>query len=158
MCLKVHLLIKSISWVNITSNEYFLKLILGSSNDIASLGASAGDRLPNIAEEQMAVGLSVAFDVMSAPAFARLDMSYYGDSFATFKMSDEDMSPSYTQLNLNVGVDLDEQSRLQLSINNLTDVRTEAFRFSAESLVLSPPEQLIGPWSIFCSIPTCQTE
>jgi outer membrane receptor protein involved in Fe transport len=60
-------------------------------------------------------------------------MNYYGDSFATFKMSDEDMSPSYTQLNLNVGVDLDEQSRLQLSINNLTDVRTEAFRFSAES-------------------------
>ena len=103
------------------------------ANDIASLSAVAGDRLPNIAEEQMAVGLSVAFDVMSAPAFARLDMSYYGDSFATFKMSDEDMSPSYTQLNLNVGVDLDEQSRLQLSINNLTDVRTEAFRFSAES-------------------------
>ena len=103
------------------------------ANDIASLSAVSGDRLPNIAEEQMAVGLSVAFDVMSAPAFARLDMSYYGDSFATFKMSDEDMSPSYTQLNLNVGVDLDEQSRLQLSINNLTDVRTEAFRFSAES-------------------------
>jgi outer membrane receptor protein involved in Fe transport len=103
------------------------------ANDISSLGAVAGDRLPNIAEEQMAVGLSFAFDVMSAPAFARLDMSYYGDSFATFKMSDEDMSPSYTQLNLNLGVDLDEQSRLQLSINNLTDERTEAFRFSAES-------------------------
>jgi len=103
------------------------------ANDIASLSAVAGDRLPNIAEEQMAVGLSFAFDIMSAPAFARIDMSYYGDSFATFKMSDEDMSPSYTQLNLNVGVNLDEQSRLQLSVNNLTDERTEAFRFSAES-------------------------
>ena len=103
------------------------------ANDISSLGAVTGDRLPNIAEEQMAVGISFAFDIMSAPAFARLDMSYYGDSFATFKMSDEDMSPSYTQLNLNLGVDLDEQSRLQLSINNLTDERTEAFRFSAES-------------------------
>ncbi|MEO1929761.1 MAG: TonB-dependent receptor [Gammaproteobacteria bacterium] len=103
------------------------------ANDIASLSAVAGDRLPNIAEEQIAVGLSYSFNLASRPSFARVDMNYYGDSFATFKMSDEDMSPSYTQLNLNVGVDLDEQSRLQLSINNLTDVRTEAFRFSAES-------------------------
>ena len=103
------------------------------ANDIASLGAVAGDRLPNIAEEQMAVGLSYAFDIASLPSFARLDMTYYGESFATFKMSDEDMSPSYTQLNLNLGVELDEQSRLQLSISNLTDQRTEAFRFSAES-------------------------
>ena len=103
------------------------------ANDIASLGAVAGDRLPNIAEEQMAVGLSYAFDIASLPSFARLDMTYYGESYATFKMSDEDMSPSYTQLNLNLGVELDDQSRLQLSISNLTDQRTEAFRFSAES-------------------------
>ncbi len=103
------------------------------ANDIASLGAVAGDRLPNIAEEQMAVGLSYAFDIASLPSFARLDMTYYGESYATFKMSDEDMSPSYTQLNFNFGVELDEQSRLQLSISNLTDQRTEAFRFSAES-------------------------
>ena len=103
------------------------------ANDIASLGAVAGDRLPNIAEEQMAVGLSYAFDIASLPSFARLDMTYYGESYATFKMSDEDMSPSYTQLNLNLGLELDEQSRLQLSISNLTDQRTEAFRFSAES-------------------------
>ena len=103
------------------------------ANDIESLGAVAGDRLPNIAEEQMALGLSYAFNVASLPSFARLDMTYYGESFATFKMSDEDMSPSYTQLNLNVGVELNEQSRLQLSISNLTDERTEAFRFSAES-------------------------
>ncbi|SVD15473.1 uncharacterized protein METZ01_LOCUS368327 [marine metagenome] len=33
-----------------------------------------------------------------------------------------------------------------------------SFRFSAELLVLSPPEQLVGPGSIFCSIPTCQIE
>ncbi|GIS85746.1 MAG: hypothetical protein CM1200mP17_03140 [Woeseia sp.] len=41
------------------------------ANDIASLGAVAGDRLPNIAEEQMAVGLSYAFDIASLPSFAR---------------------------------------------------------------------------------------
>ena len=48
-------------------------------------------------------------------------------------MSDEERSPSDAQLSLNVGVELDEQSRLKLTIKMFTDVRTEAFRFSAES-------------------------
>ncbi|MFZ8887696.1 MAG: hypothetical protein ACO200_12600, partial [Steroidobacteraceae bacterium] len=45
----------------------------------------------------------------------------------------EDMSPSYTQANLNLGLQVNETTRVQLSVANLTDERTEAFRFSAES-------------------------
>ena len=45
----------------------------------------------------------------------------------------EDMSPSYTQVNFNLGMEIDENSRVQLSVSNLTDERSEAFRFSAES-------------------------
>jgi outer membrane receptor protein involved in Fe transport len=103
------------------------------ANDISSLGATAGDRLPNIAEEQMSLGLSYDFEMFASPAFARADFNYYGESFATFAMDREDMSPSYTQVNFNLGVELDENTRVQLSISNLTDERTEAFRFSAES-------------------------
>ena len=47
------------------------------SNDIASLGATAGDRLPNIAEEQMSLGLSYRFEMFNSPAFARADFNYY---------------------------------------------------------------------------------
>ena len=43
------------------------------------------------------------------------------------------MSPSYTQVNFNLGLEIDENSRVQLSVSNLTDERSEAFRFSAES-------------------------
>ena len=103
------------------------------SNDIASLGASAGDRLPNIAEEQLSMGLSYRFEMFNSPAFARADFNYYGESYATFAEDREDMSPSYTQVNFNLGMELDENSRVQLSVSNLTDERTEAFRFSAES-------------------------
>ena len=53
------------------------------SNDIASLGATAGDRLPNIAEEQMPY-LSYRFEMFNSPAFARADFNYYGESYATF--------------------------------------------------------------------------
>ena len=97
------------------------------------MGASAGARLPNIAEEQWSLGLSYNFAMLSRPTFARVDMNYYGDSFATFAESQEDMSPSYTSMNLNVGMALNDASRIQFSVSNLTDERTEAFRFSAES-------------------------
>ena len=39
------------------------------------------------------------------------------------------MSPSYTQVNFNLGLEIDENSRVQLSVSNLTDERSEAFRF-----------------------------
>ena len=103
------------------------------TKDIESMGASAGARLPNIAEEQMSLGLSYTFEMFSRPTFARVDMNYYGDSYATLLESSEDMSPSYTQMNLNVGMALSDASRIQFSVSNLTDERTEAFRFSAES-------------------------
>jgi len=103
------------------------------TKDIEAMGASAGARLPNIAEEQMSLGLSYTFEMFSRATFARVDMNYYGDSFATFAESSEDMSPSYTQMNLNVGMALNDASRIQFSVSNLTDERTEAFRFSAES-------------------------
>ena len=103
------------------------------SNDIASLGASAGDRLPNIAEEQLSLGLSYRFEMFNSPAFARTDFNYYGESYATFAEDREDMSPSYTQVNFNLGLEIDENSRIQLSVSNLTDERSEAFIFSAES-------------------------
>ena len=102
------------------------------TNFIESLDASPGDRLPNVAERQYNVGLTYDFSLASKPAFARIDLNHYGDSYATFAEDKEDMSPSYTKLNLNVGMEL-ENSYLQLSIDNLTDERTEAFRFSAES-------------------------
>ena len=119
------------------------------TNDIDSLGATAGDRLPNVAEQQYNVGLTYDFNVASNPAYARFDINHYGDSYATFAEDKEDMSPSYTKLNLNVGMEL-ENSYLQLSIDNLTDERTEAFRFSAESPGYRPRNYLqwIPPRSI----------
>ena len=103
------------------------------TKDISTMGATAGDRLPNIAEEQWSLGLSYSFELFSRPSFARVDMNYYGDSYATFAEDPEDMSPDYTQMNFNLGMAINDESRIQLSVSNLTDERTEAFRFSAET-------------------------
>jgi len=101
--------------------------------DMPSFGASAGDSLPGTVEEQYNIGLSYDYAMGSRSAYTRLDYLYYGESYATFGQSEDQMSPAYEKFNLNWGVDLNENSSLQLSIDNLMDNRTEAFKFSADS-------------------------
>ena len=101
--------------------------------DMPSFGASAGDSLPGTVEEQFNIGFSYDYAAGSKPAYARLDYLYYGESYATFGQSEDQMSPAYEKFNFNWGVELNENSTLQLSIDNLMDNRTEAFKFSADS-------------------------
>jgi outer membrane receptor protein involved in Fe transport len=118
--------------------------------DMPSFGASAGDSLPGTVEEQYNVGFSYDYAAGSKPAYARLDYLYYGESYATFGQSEDQMSPAYEKFNLNWGVELNENSTLQLSIDNLMDNRTEAFKFSADSPGYRPRNYLqwIPPRSV----------
>ena len=106
-----------------------------TSIDIASLGAAAGDRLPNTIETQWNLGLVYDTTILSYPSYARLDVNYYGDSFNTFAENPNSSSPDYTKLNFNLGLDLNESSKLQLSIDNLTDERTEAYIYAVEDFI-----------------------
>ena len=101
--------------------------------DMPSFGASAGDSLPGTVEEQFNIGLSYDYAMGSKPAYARLDYLFYGESYATFGQSEDQMSPAYEKFNFNWGIELNDNSSLQLSIDNLMDNRTEAFKFSADS-------------------------
>ena len=109
-----------------------------TSIDISSLGASAGDRLPNTVETQWNLGLVYDTTIMSYPSYARLDVNYYGDSFNTFAENPNSSSPDYTKLNFNLGLDLSEYSKLQLSIDNLTDERTEAYVYAVDDTSWRP--------------------
>jgi hypothetical protein len=42
-------------------------------------------------------------------------------------------SPDYTKINVNWGMEIDANNSIQLSIDNLTDERTEAFKYSVNS-------------------------
>ena len=109
-----------------------------TSIDIASLGAAAGDRLPNTVETQWNLGLVYDTTILSYPSYARLDVNYYGDSFNTFAENPNSSSPDYTKLNFNLGLDLNENSKLQLSIDNLTDERTEAYIYAVNDTSWRP--------------------
>ena len=118
--------------------------------DMPSFGASAGDSLPGTVEEQFNIGLSYDYAMGSKPAYARLDYLFYGESYATFGQSEDQMSPAYEKFNFNWGIELNDNSSLQLSIDNLMDNRTEAFKFSADSPSWRPRNYLqwIPPRSV----------
>ena len=118
--------------------------------DMPSFGALAGDSLPGTVEEQYNIGLSYDSVMGSKPVYTRLDYLYYGESYATFGQSEDQMSPAYEKFNVNWGVELNENSTLQLSIDNLMDNRTEAFKFSADSPSYRPRNYLqwIPPRSV----------
>jgi len=118
--------------------------------DMPSFGATAGDSLPGTVEEQYNIGLSYDYVMGSKPVYTRLDYLYYGESYATFGQSEDQMSPAYEKLNFNWGIELNENSSLQLSIDNLMDNRTEAFKFSADSPGYRPRNYLqwIPPRSV----------
>jgi outer membrane receptor protein involved in Fe transport len=103
-----------------------------TSIDIESLGASAGDRLPNTVNSQWNLGVVLDTTILTVPSYARLDVNYYGDSFNTFAEDPNSSSPEYTKLNFNLGMDISETSKLSLSIDNLLDERTEAYIYAVE--------------------------
>ena len=84
--------------------------------DMPSFGASAGDSLPGTVEEQYNIGFSYDYAAGSKPAYARLDYLYYGESYATFGQSEDQMSPAYEKFNLNWGVELNAVSYTHLTL------------------------------------------
>ena len=109
-----------------------------TSIDIESLGASAGDRLPNTVETLWNVGLVYDSVVFSYPTYARVDMSYYGDSFNTFGENPLTSAPDYSKVNFNLGMDISENSQLQLTIDNVGDKRTEAYIYAVDDTGYRP--------------------
>ncbi len=109
-----------------------------TSIDIESLGASAGDRLPNTVNSQWNLGVVLDTTILTVPSYARLDVNYYGDSFNTFAENPNSSSPEYTKLNFNLGMDISETSKLSLSIDNLLDERTEAYIYAVEDTGCRP--------------------
>jgi len=109
-----------------------------TSIDIESLGAAAGDRLPNTVESQWNFGATYETVIMTVPSQARVDVNYYGDSFNTFAENPNTSSPDYTKVNFNLGMDLNANAKLQLSVDNLFDRRTAAYIYAVDDTSWRP--------------------
>ena len=109
-----------------------------TSIDLESLGAAAGDRLPNTVENQWNFGATYETVILTVPSQARVDINYYGDSFNTFAENPNSSSPEYTKVNFNLGMDINPNARLQLSVDNLFDKRTAAYIYAVDDTSWRP--------------------
>jgi iron complex outermembrane receptor protein len=109
-----------------------------TSIDIDSLGAAAGDRLPNTVETQWNLGVTYETTILTVPSYARMDVNYYGDSFNTFAENPNSSSPDYTKVNFNLGMDINANAKLQLSVDNLLDKRTAAYIYAVDDTSWRP--------------------
>jgi iron complex outermembrane receptor protein len=109
-----------------------------TSIDIESLGAAAGDRLPNTVESQWNLGVTYETSILTVPSYARMDVNYYGDSFNTFAENPNSSSPDYTKVNFNLGMDINANAKLQLSVDNLFDKRTAAYIYAVDDTSWRP--------------------
>jgi iron complex outermembrane receptor protein len=109
-----------------------------TSIDIDSLGAAAGDRLPNTVETQWNFGVTYETTILTVPSYARMDVNYYGDSFNTFAENPNSSSPDYTKVNFNLGMDINANAKLQLSVDNLFDKRTAAYIYAVDDTEWRP--------------------
>lgn len=89
------------------------------TSDVPTLGASAGDSMTMVPEYNYYVALEQSFYAWNRDGSVRLDVAGYGEYKSHFNTKPEDISPSYEVVNLSGNINLNENARLGLYIENL---------------------------------------
>ncbi|WP_286828285.1 MULTISPECIES: TonB-dependent receptor domain-containing protein [Kordiimonas] len=86
----------------------------------AGLLGNSGDRLPGAPRYNVNVGLQYEFDVAGYGSFLRSDYYYVGGFYHNIAQTGPELG-KYGKLNVRVGVDIDDHTRIELFANNLMD-------------------------------------
>lgn len=90
------------------------------AEDVPSLGASAGDRIPGVPRFTGSMGLRYDFEAFGHAAFVRADYQHVGKSYSDFNPATRHELPAYDLANLRVGLD-SERWLVTLFAHNLFD-------------------------------------
>jgi len=91
------------------------------TSDVESLGAKNGDSMTMVPEYNFYVALDQAINLFDRDASIRLDVAGYGEYKAHFNTLPADISPSYEVVNLSGNIQVNDNSRVGIYINNLLD-------------------------------------
>lgn len=89
--------------------------------DVESLGASAGDDMTMVPKYNYYIALNKDLVLLNRDSSVRLDMSGYGKYKSHFNTKDSDISPAYEVFNLSGSMQVTDNTRVSLHINNLAD-------------------------------------
>jgi outer membrane receptor protein involved in Fe transport len=114
-----------------------LKLILNYSSteskmtsDVPTIGASNGDDMTMVPKYNFYLALDQELMLANRDANVRLDVSGYGKYKSHFNVLPQDVSPAYEVVNLSGGLQISENTRINLYINNLLDDRILRYKNS----------------------------
>ncbi|MCC2616299.1 TonB-dependent receptor [Aestuariibacter halophilus] len=68
------------------------------------------------------------YDLFGKQAYVRMDYSYYGEYKTHFNVRDEDVVPSYSYFNLSGRVDVSDDIKLSVHLNNVFDKEAVKYR------------------------------
>ncbi|MBT8101145.1 MAG: TonB-dependent receptor, partial [Gammaproteobacteria bacterium] len=89
------------------------------TSDVEALGATAGDSMTMVPEYNFYIALDKDVTMWNKEGTLRLDYAGYGEYKSHFNTKDEDISPSYATLNLSGSVQVNDNARVALYLNNV---------------------------------------
>ena len=98
------------------------------TSDVPTIGAEAGDDMTMVPKYNFYLALNKEFVVLDRDANIRLDVAGYGKYKTHFDVRPQDISPAYEVVNMSAGVQVSDNGRVNLHINNLLDDRIVRYR------------------------------
>ena len=98
------------------------------TSDVPTIGAKSGDDMTMVPKYNFYVALDKEFVVLDRDANIRLDVAGYGKYKTHFDVRPQDISPAYEVVNMSAGVQVSDNGRINVHINNLLDDRIVKYR------------------------------
>ncbi|TMO69842.1 TonB-dependent receptor [Pseudoalteromonas aurantia] len=98
------------------------------TEDNESISAKAGDEMTMVPKWNAYLALDQSVEIFGKSAYVRGEYSFYDEFKTHFNVRDEDVSPSYSVFNLSGRVEISEDLRLSVFVNNLFDKETPTYK------------------------------
>ena len=98
------------------------------TQDVPSLAAVAGDRLPGSPKENGSLALQYAFSVLHREAWVRADAAYVGTFYGDLQETQETEAGGYMTVGISGGIKVDQHLSVRLTVRNLTNNSHFVFR------------------------------
>lgn len=108
------------------------------TSDVPSLGASSGDSMTMVPEYNYYVALDKQVRMFDRDGSVRLDVAGYGEYKSHFNVKPEDISPAYEVVSLSANMQVNDNARVGIYIDNLLD----------EEIITYKRSRYRGGWSL----------